>query len=233
MHVNSGYPEDAYDLVANHASTFGGYDAIVVPRRSCAGSIRHQHAEIAARHGNSELVEETRQVAARTYELSEFLVDVLGVVDVGAHYPHRVMYHPICHSLRVLRVGDRPYRLLRAVRDLELVELADAESCCGFGGTFAVKNVDVSGAILSDKIDAIEANQTSRVTVPAGSYVRLPAWSAAIEQVPRVSRWAAPLATVQTLGVVLVNVGARPEDEVALSGVFACPSGASAGCGSR
>jgi L-lactate dehydrogenase complex protein LldE len=86
------------------------------------------------------------------YELSELLVDVLGVDDVGAVFPHRVTYHPTCHSLRALRVGDRPLRLLRAVRGLELVELGDREECCGFGGTFAVKNADVSMAMLSDKL---------------------------------------------------------------------------------
>jgi len=80
---------------------------------------------------------------------------VLGVEDVGASFPHRVAYHPTCHSLRVLRVGDRPLRLLRAVRDIDLVELPDAESCCGFGGTFAVKNAETSTAMLADKMRAI------------------------------------------------------------------------------
>jgi L-lactate dehydrogenase complex protein LldE len=87
--------------------------------------------------------------------LSEFLVDVLGVTDVGAYYPHRVTYHPTCHSLRVLQVGDRPLRLLRAVRGIDLVELPNATSCCGFGGTFALKNADVSAAMLGDKMRAV------------------------------------------------------------------------------
>jgi L-lactate dehydrogenase complex protein LldE len=91
-------------------------------------------------------------VASRTYELSELLTDVLGVEDVGAYYPHRVTYHPTCHSLRVLRVGDKPLRLLRRVRGLDLVELPAAEQCCGFGGTFAVKNADTSTAMLADKM---------------------------------------------------------------------------------
>jgi L-lactate dehydrogenase complex protein LldE len=88
------------------------------------------------------------------HELSELLVDVLGVEDVGAYFPHSVTYHPTCHSLRVLRVGDKPLQLLRAVEGLELRELPEAESCCGFGGTFAVKNADVSAAMLADKCDA-------------------------------------------------------------------------------
>jgi L-lactate dehydrogenase complex protein LldE len=89
------------------------------------------------------------------YELSELLVDVLGVEDVGAYFPHRVTYHPTCHSLRELRLGTRPQRLLGAVRGIDLVELPDARECCGFGGTFAVKNADVSTAMLSDKLRAV------------------------------------------------------------------------------
>jgi L-lactate dehydrogenase complex protein LldE len=152
MHVNTGYPRQALPLVRNYVDTFAGFDAVVAPSGSCVGSIRHQHAEVAAQAGDSRLASAAREVASRTYELSEFLVDVLGVTDVGAYFPHRVTYHPTCHSLRMLRVGDRPYRLLRAVRGLELVELPEAESCCGFGGTFAVKNADVSAAMLADKM---------------------------------------------------------------------------------
>ena len=91
-------------------------------------------------------------VAGRTYELSEFLVDVLGVEDVGASYPHRVTYHPTCHSLRMLHVDDKPLRLLRRVRGIDLVELPNADQCCGFGGTFAVKNAPTSTAMLADKM---------------------------------------------------------------------------------
>lgn len=152
MHVNTGYPGDALPLVRNHVDAFAGYDAIVAPSGSCVASVRHQHAAIAERFGESSLGAAARESAERTYELSEFLVDVLGVTDVGATFPHRVTYHPTCHSMRLLRVGDRPYRLLREVRGLELVELPDAEQCCGFGGTFAVKNADVSAAMLADKM---------------------------------------------------------------------------------
>jgi L-lactate dehydrogenase complex protein LldE len=152
MHVNTGYPREALPLIRNHAATFAGYEAVVVPSGSCTAAIRHQHAEVAEQFGDPALAEQARAVAAKTYELSEFLVDVLGVTDVGAYFPHRVTYHPTCHSLRLLRVGDRPYRLLRAVRGIDLVELPDAESCCGFGGTFAVKNGAVSTAMLADKM---------------------------------------------------------------------------------
>ena len=91
------------------------------------------------------------ETAPRTYELSEFLVDVLGVTDVGAYFPHRVTYHPTCHSLRMLGVGDRPRMLLEHVRGIDLVDLPRATECCGFGGTFALKNADTSVAMGADK----------------------------------------------------------------------------------
>jgi L-lactate dehydrogenase complex protein LldE len=152
MHVNSGYPKAALPLVRSYVDTFVGFDAVVVPSGSCTGSIRHQHEQVAEEFGNASLQSDAASLAGRTYELSEFLVDVLGVTDVGAYFPHAVTYHPTCHSLRVVRVGDRPQRLLRAVAGLELRELPGAEQCCGFGGTFAVKNAEVSGAMLADKM---------------------------------------------------------------------------------
>ena len=161
MHVNTGYPREALPLVRNHVDTFAGADAVVTPSGSCAAAIRHQHAEVATAAGDTALADAARETGTRTYELSQFLVDVLGVTDVGAYYPHRVTYHPTCHSLRLLRVGDRPYRLLRAVRGLELVDLPQAESCCGFGGTFALKNGDVSSAMLADKTRAVVSTGAS------------------------------------------------------------------------
>jgi L-lactate dehydrogenase complex protein LldE len=155
MHINTGYAREALPLVRRHTEVFSGYDAIVGPSGSCVGSVRHQHAELAAAAGDRALAAAAGEAASRTYELSEFLVDVLGVTDVGAYFPHRVTYHPTCHSLRVLRVGDRPLRLLRAVRGIELVELPEAASCCGFGGTFALKNPDTSAAMLADKLRAV------------------------------------------------------------------------------
>jgi L-lactate dehydrogenase complex protein LldE len=139
MHFNSGYAEDGLALARRFERVFGGADAIVSPSASCVGMVR-EHCPAAA---------------ARTFELTEFLVDELGVVDVGASFPHRVTLHPTCHSLRVLRAGDRPRRLLEAVSGIELVALEEAEECCGFGGTFAVKNADTSMAMLSDKLRRI------------------------------------------------------------------------------
>jgi L-lactate dehydrogenase complex protein LldE len=152
MHVNTGYQKQALPLVERFAEVFAPYDAIVAPSGSCVGSVRHQHAMIAKRYGSPGLVEQVEAVAAKTYELSEYLVDVLKIIDVGAYFPHRVTYHPTCHSLRMLRVGDKPIQLLRAVEALELVELPAADQCCGFGGTFAIKNSDTSTAMLTDKM---------------------------------------------------------------------------------
>lgn len=152
MHVNTGYPREALPLVRNHLRVFEECDAVVVPSGSCTSTIRHQQARVADTYGTPEMAATARGVAAKTFELSEFLVDVLGVTDVGAHFPHRVTHHPTCHSLRSLAVGDRPLRLLREVDGIELVELPDAATCCGFGGTFALKNPDVSTAMLADKV---------------------------------------------------------------------------------
>ncbi|WP_229402911.1 (Fe-S)-binding protein [Micromonospora okii] len=157
MHVNTGYQREALPLVRRYADVFAPYDVIVAPSGSCVGSIRHQHAMVATAAGDTRLAASAEEVAARTYELSEFLIDVLGVEDVGACYPHQVTYHPTCHSLRMLRVGDRPLRLLRAVRGLELIELPHAQQCCGFGGTFALKNADTSAAMLADKMTNVLA----------------------------------------------------------------------------
>jgi L-lactate dehydrogenase complex protein LldE len=164
MHVNTGYLRDALPLVRRYAEVFGGYEAIVVPSGSCTGSVRHQHAMVARRYGDTDLARRAEDVASRTFELSEFLTGVLGVEDVGAYYPHRVTYHPTCHSLRLLRLGDRPLRLLRHVAGLDLVELPDAEVCCGFGGTFAVKNADVSTAMLADKMRGVLATRAEVCT---------------------------------------------------------------------
>jgi L-lactate dehydrogenase complex protein LldE len=153
MHANSGYFEPA--LVRRYVDTFDDYDAIVVPSGSCAGAIRHQHTMIARAANDDALATGAQATADKTYELSEFLIDVLHTDDVGAYFPHRVTYHPTCHSIRILKVGDRPLRLLKNVRGIDLVELPHHEECCGFGGTFAVKNPDVSSAMLADKMEAV------------------------------------------------------------------------------
>ncbi len=140
MHMNSGYAREGAALARRFARVFDDAEVVVTPSASCAGMLRHQLG-----------ADERPQV----YELSELLVDRLGVEDVGAYFPHRVTFHPTCHSLRELALGDRPLRLLRAVRGIELVELPQARECCGFGGTFAVKNAEVSSAMVADKVRAV------------------------------------------------------------------------------
>lgn len=154
MHLNSGYRDAARSIARHYLDTFDGYDHVVVPSASCAGAIRHEHEDLltgpeAAR---------ARSLGARTLDLSEYLIEVLGVTDVGSWFPAEVTYHPTCHSLRVLGVGERPLRLLGAVEGLRLRPLEGAEECCGFGGTFSVKVPEVSAAIVDDKAAAVEGS---------------------------------------------------------------------------
>ncbi len=151
MFTNTGYFDPAIPDVRNYVKAFSGYDYIVGPSGSCVGAVRHQHPMLAAHAKDEGLAVEVDKVVARTYDFTEFLVDVLKVTDVGAYFPHRVTYHPTCHSVRVAKVGDRPYQLLEKVKGIDLVPLPDADQCCGFGGTFSVKNPDVSVAMGGDK----------------------------------------------------------------------------------
>ncbi|MEU2430200.1 (Fe-S)-binding protein [Streptomyces sp. NPDC007861] len=152
---NTGYRHETEPLVRRYAAAFDAYDYVVTPSGSCAAMVRDNYprigAKAAAEGRGQELTEAAARAVPKTYELTEFLVDVLKVVDVGAYYPHAVTYHPTCHGLRMLGLGDRPRRLLEHVKGLELRELPGAEECCGFGGTFAVKNAAVSAAMGADK----------------------------------------------------------------------------------
>src|SRR5262249_29626303 len=143
LHVNSGYRDEATALARRFVDVFGGYEAVVAPSSSCVGMVRTVYPDLA--RGFERQVDE---LVPRVFELSELLVNRLGVPDVGPTFPPRVTYPSPCHSLRVARVGDAPLRLLREVRALELVELPGAGECCGFGGTFALKNADVSSAMV-------------------------------------------------------------------------------------
>ena len=155
MHFNTGYQREAIPLVRNFVEVFGPAEVVVSPSASCVGMVRDLYPMAAELARDHRLAEDVAAIAPRVFELSEFLVKVLGVEDVGAYYPHRVTYHPTCHSLRMLKVGDAPLRLLRAVRGIDLVELPNADQCCGFGGTFAVKNADTSMAMLGDKLRCV------------------------------------------------------------------------------
>ncbi|KEF08827.1 MULTISPECIES: (Fe-S)-binding protein [Streptomyces] len=153
---NTGYRHLTEPLVRRYERAFRDYDYVVTPSGSCAAMVRDNYPRIAAEGRDSrDLAEAAARAVPKTYELTEFLVDVLKVTDVGAYYPHTVTYHPTCHGLRMLRLGDRPRRLLEHVKGLELRELPGAEECCGFGGTFAVKNPAVSAAMGADKVRAV------------------------------------------------------------------------------
>ncbi len=132
--------------------TFADAQVICIPSSSCVAMLRDHYPKMAAHAGDAETVKQVDDLLRRVFEFSELLVDGLKVIDVGAFYPHTVTLHSSCHSLRSLKVGDKPDRLLRSVRGLTLVDLPDREQCCGFGGTFAIKNAEVSAAMLSDKV---------------------------------------------------------------------------------
>jgi L-lactate dehydrogenase complex protein LldE len=155
MHFNTGYASEALPLVRRFADAFDGSELIVSPSASCVSMVREHYPRLAERTGDPRLVERIEALRLRTLELSELLVERMGVEDVGAFFAHRVTYHPTCHGLRMLRLGDKPLRLLRAVGGIDLVELPEATQCCGFGGTFAIKNADTSTAMVTDKIRTI------------------------------------------------------------------------------
>src|SRR5205085_3958465 len=159
MHLNTGYATEARALAQRFARVFNttSAEAIVTPSASCAAMVRHAYPQ------------QLGIDAPPVHELSEFLIDTLQAEDVGAYFPHRVTYHPTCHGLRLLDLQDRPLRLLRAVKGIDLVELPEAAECCGFGGTFAVKNKDVSSAMLADKMRAVLDTQAEVVTASDNS----------------------------------------------------------------
>ena len=134
MHFNTGYQRESIPLVRHFVRGLWDVEVVVAPSASCVGMVRDLFHKAAALSGDTTLVEAVERLIPRVYELSEFLVKRLNVTDVGAYYPHRVTYHPTCHSLRVLHVGDAPLQLLRAVKGIDLVELPNARECCGFGG---------------------------------------------------------------------------------------------------
>ncbi|MDJ1135034.1 (Fe-S)-binding protein [Streptomyces iconiensis] len=164
MHYNTGYRADTAALARHFVTVFGGYDRVVVPSASCGGLIKNLYNPGAGPLGDAGLRRDLAAVAGKVHELMTFLTDELATEDVGAYFPHRVTYHPTCHSLRVLRVGDRPYRLLRNVTGIEYTELDGAEECCGFGGTFCLKNPAASGAMNADKARHVRESGAHVVT---------------------------------------------------------------------
>ena len=155
MHWNTGYQAEALPLLERFVDQFQGAEAVVCPSTSCVGMMRDHYPMMAEQIGDAKLIAAVAELVPKVFEFSEFLTRRLGLEDVGAYYPHRVTYHASCHGLRNLALGDGPMRLLKAVRGIDLVEIAGLEQCCGFGGTFAVKNAEVSSAMLAEKTTAI------------------------------------------------------------------------------
>ena len=200
LHANSGYRGEATALARRFVRVFDGFDAIVAPSSSCVGMVREGYPRLARESSDETLEHDVRTLVPRVFELSELLVNRLGTIDVGASFAGRVTYHPTCHSLRVTRVGDAPRRLLAAVDGLDLVELPDAEVCCGFGGMFAVKNADTSSAMVADKCRAIVSTGAGVCTAVDGSCL--------LQIGGRLSREGAAVRTMH-LAEILAGTGSR------------------------
>ncbi len=155
MHYNTGYQAEAMPLLERFVAQFADAEAVVVPSSSCVAMMKDHYPKMAESIGDAKLIAAVDALLPRVFEFSEFLTRGLGLEDVGATYPHRVTYHASCHGLRNLELGDGPLRLLKAVRGIDLVPIAGLEQCCGFGGTFAVKNAEVSSAMLAEKTTAV------------------------------------------------------------------------------
>lgn len=155
MHFNTGYRREAYPLAGRFLSIFEDAEVVCVPSSSCVAMIRDYYPALARENNDDKMAQEVDRLLPRIFEFTELLTDHLKLEDVGASFPHRVTYHASCHGLRSLHLGDKPLRLLRNVREIDLIELQDADRCCGFGGTFAVKNAEVSAAMLDEKVRAL------------------------------------------------------------------------------
>lgn len=170
MHVNSGYFDDAYPIVKNHVQSFEewDFDAIVAPSGSCIASLGHQQPMIAERAGDTTTAQAATSLAARSFELSQFLIDVCGITNaaeqLGSYFPEKVTYHASCHGMRLLGLGTRQEDLVRTVEGLEYTQVEGLDQCCGFGGTFSFKNADTSGAMVADKVENIEKTGASVCT---------------------------------------------------------------------
>ncbi len=164
MHANTGFRAEAFSQAKRFVRLYQDAETVVIPSSSCVAMIRDQYPGLFEELGNAALRKQFAALLPRVYELSEFLIDRLGVDDVGAYFPHRVTYHASCHGLRGLHVGDRPFRLLAKVRGLELVPLENLDRCCGFGGTFSIKNAEVSSAMLASKLHDLVSTRAEYCT---------------------------------------------------------------------
>ena len=164
MHANTGFRAEAFSQAKRFVRLYQDAEAVVIPSTSCVAMIRDQYPGLFQELGNEITRKELDSLLPRVYELSEFLTDRLGIEDVGAYFPHRVTYHASCHGLRGLHLGDRPLRLLGKVRGLELIPLENLDRCCGFGGTFSIKNAEVSSAMLATKLSDVVTTRAEYCT---------------------------------------------------------------------
>lgn len=169
MHYNTGYQREALPMMLHFLKVFRDAEVICIPSASCVAMIRDHFPKMAADTGDPAIRNQVEELLPRAFEFSELLVDKLRVVDVGAFYPHTVTLHASCHSLRSLQEGNKPVQLLRNVRGLNFIELPQHDQCCGFGGTFAVKNAEVSAAMLSEKIRCVLDTQAEICTASDNS----------------------------------------------------------------
>ncbi|MGO4182345.1 (Fe-S)-binding protein [Paenibacillus sp. TAF43_2] len=149
---NSGYWKEARESAKTILDAFEDSDFVISPSGSCTGMIHHYPKLF---EDDPVMLKRANKLQSKSYEFTQFLVQVLGVTDIGAAFPHKVTYHPSCHGSRILGVKDEPLALIQNVKGLELVPLPFAEDCCGFGGTFAVKMADISGAMVTEKVDHV------------------------------------------------------------------------------
>jgi L-lactate dehydrogenase complex protein LldE len=164
MHANTGFRGEAFSQAKRFVQLYQDAESVVIPSSSCVAMMRDQYPGLFEELGNEQLRKQFAALLPRVHELSEFLVDCLEAEDVGAYFPHRVTYHASCHGLRALRLGDRPFRLLAKVRGLELAPLENLDRCCGFGGTFSIKNAEVSSAMLSTKLQDVMSTRAEFCT---------------------------------------------------------------------
>ncbi len=155
MHTNTGYAKESLELIRHFVKVFDTAEIICSPSSSCVAMIRDHYPRLAADSRDTELINAIQRLIPKVFEFTEFLVDKLAITDVGAFFPHAVTFHPSCHSMRSLHLGDKPTSLLRSVRGLTLIDLPENQQCCGFGGTFSIKNPDVSAAMLADKVKGV------------------------------------------------------------------------------
>ncbi len=155
MHANTGFRAEAFSQAKRFVRMYQDTETIVIPSSSCVAMMRDQYPGLLAELGNEELRNQFTALLPRIYELSEFLIDKLKVEDVGAYFPHKVTYHASCHGVRALHLGERPWKLMNKVRGMEQVALPNLDRCCGFGGTFSVKNAEVSSAMLAVKLQDV------------------------------------------------------------------------------